>query len=486
MADYLIGVDAGTSACKASLFDSAGRLVKQAERKGCVDRPRTGWAEQHPDTWWADSALVIRELMEGVSPGDIAGVGVDGQSWACILLDAHGDVLAPTPIWQDTRARAECVEIERLTGGLFHLCGNPTTPTYTLPKLLWFRNNMPELYNRTKTVIQSNSYIVYRLTGQITQDISQGYGYQFFDMMKRRYDPDAMRALSIDPAMLPDIVPCDTVVGGVTDEAARLTGLAVGTPVVAGGLDAACGTLGAGVIEPGQTQEQGGTSGGMSICVDNFAADSRLIFGWHVVPDLLLLQGGTVGGGGALRWLRDTICPELSFSEMTALAETVPPGSDGLVFLPYLAGERSPIWDPNAVGVFHGLDYAKTRAHLIRAVMEGVAYALRHNLDAAAEAGAKPAVLHAMGGGSRSALWTQIKADVSGCEITVPAVEAASALGAAMVAGVGVGVWRSYKDAVAKTVRVARRHEPNRDNAEAYEKGYRLYRSLYVGHVSGG
>ncbi|MDR1568979.1 MAG: xylulokinase [Oscillospiraceae bacterium] len=479
MPTYVLGVDIGTSACKAALFDSSGRQVALASAGCSVCRPNSGWAQQNPDDWRYAASRAIKQVTEQIDARDIACVGVDGQSWACVLIDAHGRPLADSPIWMDTRAKAECDEIDRLGGALFQLCGNPTQPTYTLPKLLWFRNNMPDLFARAASVMQSNSYVVYGLTGRITQDVSQGYGYQCFDIRRCRWDEDALRALLIPAGMLPEVVECDEIVGGITAAAARETGLLAGTPVVAGGLDAACGALGTGVIEVGQTHEYGGTSGGMSICADGFTADPRLIFCRHVVPDRWLLQGGTVGAGGALRWLRDVLCPELSFDDMTALAAQAPPGSDGLIFLPYLAGERSPIWDPEARGVFDGLDYSKTRAHLIRAVLEGVAYSLKHNLDVAAEAGARPAELRAMGGGANSLLWTQIKADVTGCSIAVPGADAVSALGAAMLAGVGAGVWASYGDAVRDVVRIARRHEPNRDNAAAYEEGYARYRALY-------
>ena len=258
-----------------------------------------------------------------------------------------------------------------------------------------------------------------------------------------------------------------------------LTGLTAGTPVVAGGLDAACGTLGAGVVDAGQTQEQGGQAGGMSICLNNYAADRRLILGQHVVPGRWLLQGGTTGGGGALKWLRETICPELSFDEMSSLAGSVPAGSDGVLFLPYMAGERSPIWNPHASGVFFGLSYAKSRAHMIRACMEGVAYSLRHNLEAALETGVAVGTMRAMGGSANSHIWTQMKADVTGKRIEVPLSDAATTLGAAILAGVGTGVYTGFGEAVERTITVRRTHEPDPALQDVYEEGYKKYRALY-------
>ena len=308
-------------------------------------------------------------------------------------------------------------------------------------------------------------------------------------MARGAWDEGLCRELGVRTSLLPPVAACSEVVGRVTGEAARLTGLPEGTPVVAGGLDAACGTLGAGVLHPGQTQEQGGQAGGMSICMDVCRADRRLILGAHVVPGLWLLQGGTVGGGGALNWFkREFGAAERAaaartggstFAEMDREAGDVPPGSEGLVFLPYLAGERSPIWDVHAKGVYYGVTFAKTRAHFARACMEGVAYSLRHNLETAREAGAEAGVLRAMGGAANSRLWTQIKADVTGCRIEVPGSDTATSLGAALLAGVGTGVYRNFDEAAERTIRIRRTVEPNPETARAYEKGYRTYRRLY-------
>ena len=295
--------------------------------------------------------------------------------------------------------------------------------------------------------------------------------------------------LGIPRSFLPELVPSDQVVGTVHEKAAAESGLAVGTPVVAGGLDAACGTLGAGVIHPGETQEQGGQAGGMSICIDEYKADPQLILSPHVVPGQWILQGGTVGGGGVMRWFeREFADYERSMKEVTGksslvqlneIAEKVPAGSDGVVFLPYMSGERSPIWNPYAKGVFYGLDYSKTKGHMVRACMEGVAFSLRHNLEIAEEAGADAAVLRAMGGSANSLLWTQIKSDVTGKPIVVPSSDTATTLGAVILAGIGVGFYDSYEEAVRLTVKETRRHEPNPENKAVYDKDYETYLALY-------
>ena len=483
MRTLLLGVDIGTSSCKTALFDPEGKVVAQGGCEYPVSYPRKGWAEQDPAQWWEGVCRAVREMISdnGIDPAEIAGIGTDGQSWSAIALDREGNVLCPTPIWTDTRSEGICRETEdRLTAEkLFGLCGNPAKPGYTWPKILWYRKHRPEVFEKTEKILQSNSYIVYRMTGEITQDISQGYGLACFDMRKGCWDEEMCETLGIPRRMLPEIVPCHQIVGRLTGEAAKQMGLREGVPVAAGGLDAACGTLGAGVVSPGQTQEQGGQAGGMSICIDQYAADPRLILGFHVVPGRWLLQGGTTGGGGALKWLRETMCPELSFAEMSALAETAEPGSGGVTFLPYMAGERSPIWDPKACGVFFGLNFGVTRAQMIRACMEGVAYSLRHNLETAAEAGARTGGLRAMGGSANSRIWTQIKADVTGCGIEVPGSDTATTLGAAMLAGVGTGVWQGFEEAARQTIRVNRTYEPDPAVKEIYDRGYETYRKLY-------
>ncbi len=493
MKDVLIGIDVGTSACKAAAFDLQGKVLAQVTESYSVYYPHPGWAEQDPEEWWNAVRTALKRIFtEGsLSPEQVVGVGIDGQSWSAIPVDRKGNVLYNTPIWMDTRARELCGELENRLGGerIFACSGNPLSPSYTLPKVLWYKEHLPQVYERADKILQSNGFIAFRLTGAITQDKSQGYGWACYNVAENRWDLDLCREMGVDPSLLPEIVSCSQVVGTVTEQAARETGLLPGTPVVAGGLDAACGTLGAGVIHPGETQEQGGQAGGMSICLDRAQSDPRLILSAHVVEDRWLLQGGTVGGGGALNWFQREFGAQEQFQAekegtspfalLDKAAEDVPPGSDGLVFLPYLAGERSPLWDSHAKGVYYGIDFSKTRAHFSRACMEGVAYSLRHNLETAYQAGASVGTLRAMGGAANSRLWTQMKADVTGKPIQVPASDAATSLGAAILAGVGVGAYRDFYHAVSQTVRVTREHLPREEFQEAYEKGYRLYRQLY-------
>ena len=493
MKQYLLGIDIGTSACKVAIFNKNGQVVSAANGGYPVYYPHPGWAEQNPEEWWEAVCGAIKAALEKgkVAPEAIAGIGIDGQSWSAIAVDKEGNVLTNTPIWMDTRAKEICEELNEKIGSdrIFSLSGNSLQPSYTTAKIIWYQRNLPKVYEKTEKILQSNSFIAYRLTGMMTQDVSQGYGLHCFDMHTGAWDEEMCELLGIPARLLPDIYPCHAVVGTVTEKAAKECGLAVGTPVVAGGLDAACGTLGAGVIHNGETQEQGGQAGGMSICTDVYKADPRLILGFHVIPDCWLLQGGTTGGGGVMRWLEREFADfereegkrvgKSSLDLLNEIAEKIAAGSDGVIFLPYMSGERSPIWDSNAKGVFYGLDFGKTKGHFVRAAMEGVAFSLKHNLEVAKEAGAKVSVLKAMGGSANSLLWTQIKSDVTGKPIVVPSSDTATTLGAAILAGVGIGLYKDFEEAVALTVENRRSHEPNRDNFEVYEKNYQIYLELY-------
>lgn len=482
MGTYLLGIDIGTSACKVAVFERNGRVLAQSNQPYQLYYPHPGWAEQDADEWWSAICAGIREVLEkgGIAPQEVAGIGIDGQSWSAIPVDGEGNALSRTPIWMDTRARDICDRIKRDLGfaRIYKVAGNDFLPSYTTPKMLWFKENAPDIYKETDVFMQSNSYIAFRLTGVKSMDHSQGYGVHFYNMEDGTLDEALAQEMGLSVDQIPQLFASHEVIGTVRAEAAAQTGLLEGTPVVAGGLDAACGTLGAGVYQPGQTQEQGGQAGGMSICVDHALAHPKLILSPHVVPDLWLLQGGTVGGGGALKWLKQEFGGKLSFDELTKLAEPIPAGSDGVIFLPYMAGERSPIWNPDAKGVYYGLGFDKTKGHLVRATLEGVAFSLEHNLRVAAETGAKVGELTAMGGASNSRLWTQIKADVTGKTIRVPTSDTATTLGAAILAGVGVGLYESFEEAVKETIVITRTQEPDMEKHEEYKKYMELYLSL--------
>ncbi len=492
MENYLLGIDIGTSACKVAVFDRQGNVISSANSSYNVFYPQKGWVEQNPDDWWIAVCKAIKEVLQKgkIDSKNIVGIGVDGQSWSAIPINKNGEVLHNTPIWLDMRSVDIVREFNNKIGDdrIFEVAGNSLQPSYSTAKISWFKKNM-DTYNNIDKILQSNSYIVYRLTNMISQDISQGYGLHCFNMRKGTWDKDMAKEFGIPMSFLPDIYNCHDVVGTVSKSASEITGLCEGTPVVAGGLDAACGTLGAGVINPGETQEQGGQAGGMSICMDTYKADPRLILSYHVVPNRFLLQGGTTGGGGVMRWLEKELGDfereegkKLLLSSLdlfNKMASKVPAGSEGCIFLPYMSGERSPIWNPHAKGVFYGLDFSKTKGHLIRSAMEGVAYSLKHNLDVAQEVGANVDVLKAIGGSANSELWTQIKSDITGKKIVVPNSDTATTLGSAILAGVGVSLYEDFDEAVKTTIVNKKEYTPNTVNNEVYEKNYEMYLGLY-------
>jgi xylulokinase len=492
MEKLLLGIDIGTSACKVAIFDIEGTVVSQAARAYPIYYPAADCAEQNPLEWWTGVCSAIKEaLSKGrINPKSILGIGIDGQSWTCLPVNKEGMPLYNSLIWMDRRSYMQSKNTIAKLGfdRIFEVSGNSFDATYTTPKILWLKENKPHVYMDTYMFLQSNSYIVFKLTGKMTQDLSQGYGLHVFNMKSGKYDEKLCEEMEIPIEKLPDIFQCHDIVGQVTKKAAEETGLIEGIPVVAGGLDAACGTLGAGVIDYGQTQEQGGQAGGMSICVNKPLAHPKLILGYHVIPNTWLLQGGTVGGG-SLNWFKQELGTyETETEKRTGLnafdalvdeAAKIGDGSSGVIFLPYMAGERSPIWDKHAKGVFFGLGYDKTKGHMVRAVLEGCAYALQHNLRTAEEVGVKVDELIAMGGAANSKLWTQIKADVTGKVIKVPASDTATTLGAAILAGVGTGVYKSFKEAVSRSISITRVHEPDMKVHELYEKYYSLYLEIY-------
>ncbi|MEW6354930.1 MAG: FGGY-family carbohydrate kinase [Planctomycetota bacterium] len=489
----LLGIDIGTSSIKAVLYNSeTGKTVGEASREYALRFPMLNGAEQDADDWWLAACEAVREVIGTTQTYTrlIEAVGVGGQGWSCLPVDAAGKPLRPAMLWLDRRAEEECrwLEKEFDRDRLFEITGNRIDPAYITPKMLWLEKHEPDLYKRARRWLTSEGYLVSLLTGKHTLSLSSGYGYYFFDMAKGQYVEDLAERMSMDLETMPPIRRAFEVAGEVTSVAARSTGLHAGTPVVVGGLDAACAALGAGVVDYGQTQDQGGTAAGMSIYMDRPLAHRDLILGWHVAPNSWLLQGGTVGGGSSLKWFRDTFGisapvggpdgPD-AYELLSREAAEAEPGAGGVIFLPYLAGERSPIWDTEARGAFFGLTFATKRPHLVRAVMEGAAFALQHNLETARKAGARVDLLLAVGGAARSDVWCQIKADVSGLPIRVPVVSDGTALGAAILAGVGAGVFQDVRHGVRQMVHVDRSFDPRSENHERYQELFDIYRGLY-------
>jgi xylulokinase len=487
--EYLLGIDIGTSGCKLAVFTINGDVVFQCMEAYETFYPAKDCVEQNPEDWWRAVCKGTQRLFAEtrIRPEDIKGIGVDGQSWAMIPVAKNGVLMRNAMIWMDRRSVSQCDELKNKVGEeiIFAVSGNPLSPSYTTGKILWMKENEPELYQKTYKILQCNSYIVYKLTERFTQDFSQGNGVHAFNIETGLWDYSLCEQMGIRPDLLPDIYGCSEVVGGVSSRASQESGLNKGTPVVAGGLDAACGTLGAGVIHSGQTQEQGGQAGGMSILLDKAVKNEKLILSYHVVDGKWLLQGGTVGGG-SLKWIRNILedpsgnaSNEGFFEKMNEEAARINAGSDGLIFLPYMAGERSPIWDVDAKGVFLGLSYEKTRGHMIRAIMEGCAFALHHNLQTAESDEISIHEMYSMGGAANSQLWTQIKANVTGKTVKVPASDTATTLGAAILAGVGIGMYKDFAEAIEKCIHIRRTYEPDLKEHSIYRNSYEIYIETY-------
>ncbi|MGI6316225.1 MAG: xylulokinase [Christensenellales bacterium] len=489
--DLLMGIDVGTSGCRVSIFTREGNIQGTASVAYSCRTPSTGASEIDSEIWWQSVVQCLHMLRnQGIAFQQIASIGVGGISWSPVAIDREGRPTTPVLTWLDQRSLPQTQALAAKFGRkrIFNLSGNPIQPGYCTGKLLWLKEHYSDAMSRTICFLQCNSYIVYKLTGALCGDYSQGYGYHFFDIVKRRYDAAFLKEMGFAAELFPELMESSTVAGKINRQASVLTGLPRGIPVVAGGLDAACCTLGAGVCHAGETQEQGGQAGGMSIAVDKPISHPKLILSAHVVPGLWLLQGGSTGGGGALRWFRDQLGAwevanknpgESDFAFMSREAATVPAGCGGLLFLPYMSGERSPIWDSAARGAFIGLSYEKTRESMIRSVMEGTAFSLRHNLDTAAETGLMVDRLYAVGGAANSEIWTQIKADITGLPITVPYSDQATPLGAAMLAGVGVGIYSSFDEAAAVAVHIQRTHTPDVSKRQLYDRLYQEYLKLY-------
>ena len=489
----LLGIDVGTSSCQVAAFSLAGKPLASATEPYGIIRKTPYEAEQDAETWWQGVSECIRRILESrvFAAEAVAAIGVVGHSWATLPVDEMGNPLRPAMLWQDRRSVEECLYLREMVGEDFvlELSGNRIDPAYCVPKMLWIKAHEPHIYAQTHMFLQSNSFIVHKLTGAFTQDVSQGYGYYVFDTERRGWSLEACQAMGVDWELLPDVYESSVVVGEVTPQAAAITGLAAGTPVVAGGVDCAAACLGAGLIEHGSTQEQAGQAGGMTIVTSGPLRDAQLISGCHVVEEHWHLSGGTVSGG-VLNWFLQSVLGtgdgSLSpnrgnpFEWLSQAAAQSVPGAGGLLFLPYMAGERTPIWDPRARGVLLGLSYDKTQGDLVRALMEGAAFALRHNLAVAGQAGIRPESLISVGGGARSKIWCQIKADITKTPVGIPNVDDGTVFGAAFLGGMGVGAFADWQTTLEGIVEIKRWYEPQPVNGSLYDELYHIYLETYV------
>ncbi|MCX6017390.1 MAG: xylulokinase [Chloroflexi bacterium] len=482
---YFLGLDISTTATKALLIDDRGAVVAVGSYEYAYETPRPLWSEQHPALWWDGVAHSVRTVLRqtGVDAGEIAAVGLTGQMHGLVLLDAHGGVLRPAILWNDQRTQAQCDEIHRCVGRerFIRITGNVALPGFTAPKILWVREHEPDVYARVAHVLLPKDYVRLRLTGEYAMDVADGAGTVLMDLRRRDWSDDVLRALDVPRAWLPQLFEGPQVTGCITAEAAAMTGLRAGTPVMAGGGDQAAQAVGVGAVEEGIVALTLGTSGVVFAAADAPFIDpaGRLHAFCHAAPGKWHLMGVMLSAAGSLRWHRDTFAPGVPYDDLLVPAAAVAPGSDGLLFLPYLTGERTPHPDPLARGAFVGLTVRHGMAHCTRAVLEGVAYGLRDSFELMKTAGLGPIrQVRVSGGGAKSALWRQILADVFGCELATVNTTEGAAFGAALLAAVGAGRYASVEDACAACVRVTGRTAPG-DAQAAYARTYPLYQDLY-------
>jgi len=481
-----LGLDTGTSGTKAIVIDEAGNLLATVLREYPLSTPHPQWAEQDPEgDWWPAAVGAIRDVLAkaGATGADIAGVGLTGQMHGAVLLDKTHRVLRPAMLWCDARTGAQCDAITERAGGragLHRILGQPVLASFTAPKIVWVRENEPETYARIAHVLLPKDWIRLKLTGTLAAEVSDASGTSLFDVRRRTWSEEMLALLEIPRDWLPDVHESTVVTAQISASAAEATGLRAGTPVVGGGGDQAAGAVGSGIVSPGLVSSSLGTSGVVFAHAETAAIDPdmRIQTFCHAVPGAWHLMGCVISAGGSLRWWRDTFQPGMSYDDLVAEAMGVPAGCEGLLFLPYLIGERTPHPDPDARGVFFGATLRSGRATFARAVLEGVAYAMTDSFTLLREAGVPVEQVRASGGGARSDAWLQMMADTTGAPHLRLRVDEGPALGAALLAAVGTGAYPDVASACAATVGTLPGADPG-PAAAAYARWYPVYRSLY-------
>jgi xylulokinase len=484
----LLGIDIGTSGSRALVLDTSGRLVAAASAEHAPFRsPRTGWADQNPADWWRACQEAVRRVLadSGVASGSIRAIGLSGQMHGAVLLDAAGEVLRPAIIWCDQRTELECRWLESTVGAerLLELTSNPALTNFTLTKLLWVRRHEPEIWDRVRHVLLPKDYVRFRMSGEYATDVADASGTLMLDVARRRWSQEVLDKTAIDARLLPGVFESPEVCARVSRDAALAMGLSEGTPIVAGAGDQAAGAVGMGITRPGAVSATIGTSGVVFAATDRPATDSkgRLHTFCHAVPERWHLMGVTQAAGLSMRWFRDQFAAAgaVSYDELTAEAARVPPGADGVLWAPYLMGERTPHCDPNVRAALVGLAANHGRGHIIRAVMEGVAFSLRDTLTIFSELAVPVERVVLGGGGARSPLWRQIQADVYGHAVHTVTVDEGAAYGAAILAGVGARVWASVDEACEALVQTAGITLPQPDVVGLMNEQYVTYRRIY-------
>jgi len=493
--NYLIGLDIGTTSTRAILIDEDGKLISSDTSDYPLITPRPGWAEQHPEDWWNATVDVIKKVIEKskVSPKSIAAIGPSGQMHGSVFLDKDGNVLRPALLWCDQRTQKQCDEIYDIFGyeNFIKLSYNKALTGFTAPKILWLRENEPDKYKNIYKILLPKDYVRFKLSGTYATEVSDASGTILLDIAKRNWSDEILKGLDISRSVLPEVYESPEISAKVDTEAARLTGLLEGTPIAGGAGDQAGGAIGSGIVAPGLVSDCLGTSGVVFSYSDDPVYDTqgRLHSFCHAVPGKWHLMGVTLAAAGSLRWYEDTFGPsrkimeqypgKKSYNLLDIQAENAPAGSEGLIFLPYLSGERTPYADPYARGVFFGISYVHNQDHFVRAILEGVAYSQLDCLALMKDAGVNADKIVLFGGGATSRIWKQIVADIFDTKIVTLNVEEGPAYGGALLAGVGCGIYKSVLEATGKVIKEVDSVMPISENTAKYKKLYGIYKSLY-------
>lgn len=480
-----LGIDVGTSGSRAVAVDTDGRVVASfTSEHAAFASPEIGWAEQEPEDWWRAVREAVAGVLRVVSAAEISAVSFSGQMHGSVFLDESDAVIRPALLWCDQRTEKQCAEITERIGKerLIELVANPAIAGFTLPKILWLRQNEPENFARVRSILLPKDFIRLRLTGDHASDVADSSGTLLFDVRNRRWSDEMLDAFGLDRGLMPRVYESVEATGVVSEPGAAATGLRAGTLVVAGAGDNAAGAIGMGIVSPGSMSATIGTSGVIFAVTDAPRIDlkGRIHTLCHAIPGRWHNTGVTQGAGLSLKWFRENLDPASGYDEMTAAAAKIPSGSDGAIWLPYLMGERTPHLDARARAAFVGLTASHTKAHLTRAVMEGVAFSLRDSLEIFLELGAVVDSVRLGGGGAKSALWRQIQADAYKLPCEIIEADEGAAFGAAILAGVGAGHWQSVDEACAASIKVAEKTIPNGDSSDSLDRNYAAYRLLYA------
>lgn len=482
MSSYLLGIDIGTTSTKAVVIDLTGRLLAETSRPATLHTPHPAWAEAGPEEWWANVCAIVPTCLQraGIKAGQIAAIGVSGMVPTLVLLDRANQVIRPSIQQNDARAVAKIEQQRRQTeaADILRRTGSPITQQSIGPKLLWLRRHEPDAMQRAVRVMGSYDFIVQRLTGAFSLERNWALESGLFDLERQDWDDDLLGLATIDRSWLAPVRWPAEMVGDVTAQAAGETGLQAGTPVVAGSADHIASAFSAGLKQEGDLLVKLGGAGDILCCVDQVQVDPRLFLDYHVIPGKFLINGCMAASGSLIRWYRDRFAPDSTYAALDSEAARIPAGAEGLILLPYFLGEKTPINDPLARGTVVGLTLSHTAIHLYRAILEGIAYGFYHHLEVMAEHGHRPSTARVTNGGAHSQLWRQITADVLGLRLEEIVDHPGSSLGAAFVAGMGVGAFEAW-DQIEQFIKIAGLTEPDAENHARYRQLFKLYRDIY-------